>query len=178
VGGRVQAGAVLNAATGELFTATLGGGAFVTAPGAADAVRLEARGPVSLEQTLVGTGFSYRVEERRAQGAVVAELLTRVRDIRRVGSSALDICSVAAGRMDAYYEQGLKPWDHAAAGLIAAEAGVVLGGLPGIPFGERMAVAAAPSIAGPFLELLAELVKDAPAPHHSDARGGTLQEGR
>jgi myo-inositol-1(or 4)-monophosphatase len=157
VDGQVQAGAVLNAATGELFTATLGGGSFVTVPGADDAVRLESRGPVSLEQTLVGTGFSYRVEERRAQGAVVARLLTRVRDIRRVGSSALDICSVAAGRMDAYYEQGLKPWDHAAAGLIAAEAGVVLGGLPGIPFGERMAVAAAPSIAGPFLELLAEL---------------------
>jgi myo-inositol-1(or 4)-monophosphatase len=156
VDGEVRAGVVLNAASGELFTATLGGGAYLMAPGA-EPVRLAASGPVSLEQTLVGTGFSYRVEERRAQGAVVARLLTRVRDIRRLGSSALDLCSVAAGRLDAYYEQGLKPWDHAAAGLVAAEAGVVLSGLPGIPFGEGMAIAAAPSIAAPFLGLLVEL---------------------
>jgi myo-inositol-1(or 4)-monophosphatase len=157
VHGEVQAGVVLNAATGELFTATRGGGAHLVAPGTTERVRLTASGPVSLEQALVGTGFSYRVEERRAQGAVVARLLTRVRDIRRVGSSALDICSVAAGRMDAYYEQGLKPWDHAAAGLIATEAGVVLSGLPGIPFGEEMAIAAAPAIASAFLELLVEV---------------------
>jgi myo-inositol-1(or 4)-monophosphatase len=157
VDGEVRAGVVLNAASGELFTATLGGGAYLSAPGAAGPVRLAASGPVSLEQTLVGTGFSYRVEERRTQGAVAAQLLTRVRDIRRLGSSALDLCSVAAGRLDAYYERGLKPWDHAAAGLVAAEAGVVLSGLPGIPFGEGMAIAAAPSIAAPFIELLVEL---------------------
>jgi len=157
VSGQVRAGVVLNAATGELFTATLGGGAYLVAPGAEEPVRLAASGPVSLEQTLVGTGFSYRVEERRGQGAVVARLLTRVRDIRRLGSSALDICSVAAGRLDAYYERGLKPWDHAAAGLVAAEAGVVLSGLPGSPFGEDMAIAAAPSIAAPFIELLVQL---------------------
>jgi myo-inositol-1(or 4)-monophosphatase len=64
---------------------------------------------------------------------------------------------VAAGRLDAYYELGLKPWDHAAAALIAAEAGVVLTGLAGRPFADPMAVAAAPSIAGPFLALLEEL---------------------
>jgi myo-inositol-1(or 4)-monophosphatase len=157
VDGEVRAGVVLNAASGEMFTATLGGGAYLTEPGAAEGVRLAASGPVSLEQTLVGTGFSYRVEERRTQGAVAARLLTRVRDIRRLGSSALDLCSVAAGRLDAYYEQGLKPWDHAAAGLVAAEAGVVLSGLPGIPFGEGMVIAAAPSIAAPFIDLLVEL---------------------
>jgi myo-inositol-1(or 4)-monophosphatase len=157
VDGEVRAGVVLNAASGEMFTATLGGGAYLTEPGAAEAVRLAASGPVSLEQTLVGTGFSYRVEERRTQGAVAARLLTRVRDIRRLGSSALDLCSVAAGRLDAYYEQGLKPWDYAAAGLVAAEAGVVLSGLPGIPFGEGMAIAAAPSIAALFIHLLVEL---------------------
>jgi len=157
VDGEVRAGVVLNAATGELFTATLGGGAYLVAPGTAEPVRLAASGPVSLEQTLVGTGFGYRVEERRGQGAVVARLLTRVRDIRRLGSSALDICSVAAGRLDAYYERGLKPWDHAAAGLVAAEAGVVLSGLSGRPFGQDMAIAAAPSIAAPFIELLVEL---------------------
>src|SRR3712207_8135469 len=60
------------------------------------------------------TGFGYQVEQRRAQGAVVAELVTRVRDIRRNGSAALDLCSAAAGRVDAYYELNLNPWDHGA----------------------------------------------------------------
>jgi myo-inositol-1(or 4)-monophosphatase len=157
VDGEVRAGVVLNVATGELFTATIGGGAHLSAPARPEPVRLTGGRPASLEQTLVGTGFGYRVEQRRAQGAVVAELLPRVRDIRRHGSSALDLCSVAAGRIDAYYELDLKPWDHAAGALIAAEAGLVVTGLTGRPFAEPMAVAAAPSIAGPFLELLEEL---------------------
>jgi myo-inositol-1(or 4)-monophosphatase len=157
VDGEVRAGVVLNVATGELFTATTGGGAHLSAPARPEPVRLTGGRPASLEQTLVGTGFGYRVEQRRAQGAVVAELLPRVRDIRRHGSSALDLCSVAAGRIDAYYELDLKPWDHAAGALIAAEAGLVVTGLAGRPFAEPMAVAAAPSIAGPFLELLEEL---------------------
>lgn len=157
VDGEVRAGAVLNVATGELFTATRGGGAHLSSPALSSPVRLTAGSPVSLEQTLVGTGFGYEVAQRRAQGSVVARLLPRVRDIRRNGSSAMDLCSVAAGRLDAYYELGLKPWDHAAAALIAAEAGVVLTGLAGRPFADPMAVAAAPSIAGPFLELLEEL---------------------
>jgi myo-inositol-1(or 4)-monophosphatase len=80
-----------------------------------------------------------------------------VRDIRRHGSAALALCSAAAGRVDAYYELDLKPWDHAAGALVAAEAGLTVTGLSGRPFGEPMAVAAASSIAGPFLELLAEL---------------------
>jgi myo-inositol-1(or 4)-monophosphatase len=157
VDGTVRAGVVLNVATGELFTATAGGGAHLSSPSRPGPVRLSSSRPASLEQTLVGTGFGYRVEQRRAQGAVVAALLPRVRDIRRYGSSALDLCSVAAGRIDAYYELDLKPWDHAAGALIAAEAGVVVTGLAGRPFAEPMAVAAAPSIAAPFLELLEEL---------------------
>jgi myo-inositol-1(or 4)-monophosphatase len=157
VDGEIRAGAVLNAATGELFTATAGGGAHLTSPSRPEPVRLTGSRPVSLEQTLVGTGFGYRVEQRRAQGAVVAQLLPRVRDIRRYGSSALDLCAVAAGRIDAYYELDLKPWDHAAGALIAAEAGLVVTGLAGRAFADPMAVAAAPSIAGPFLELLEEL---------------------
>ncbi len=112
---------------------------------------------MSLEQTLVATGFGYRVEQRRAQGAVVADLLPRVRDIRRWGSSALDLCAAAAGRVDAFYELDLSPWDHAAGALIAAEAGLVVAGLAGRPVADPMAVAVAPSVAAPFLELLAEL---------------------
>jgi myo-inositol-1(or 4)-monophosphatase len=157
VDGEVVAGVVLNVATGELFTATRGGGAHLASPTRPDPVRLATSRPASLEQTLVGTGFGYRVEQRRAQGAVVAQLLPRVRDIRRYGSSALDLCAVAAGRIDAYYELDLNPWDHAAGALVAAEAGAVVTGLPGTPFGEPMAIAAAPSIAGPFVDLLAEL---------------------
>ena len=157
VDGVVRAGAVLNVATGELFTATSGGGAFLSTPARPEPVRLTGSSPVSLEQTLVATGFGYRAEQRRAQGAVVARLLPQVRDIRRFGSAALDLCAAAAGRVDAYYELELNPWDHAAGALVAAEAGLVVTGLPGRRFAEPMAIAAAASIAGPFVELLAGL---------------------
>jgi myo-inositol-1(or 4)-monophosphatase len=159
VDGAVRAGAVLNVATGELFTALAGGGASLTVPGAEEPMPLAVSAPPSLDQTLVATGFGYRAEVRRAQGAAVAELLPQVRDIRRFGSSALDLCSLAAGRVDAYYELGLNPWDHGAGALVAREAGAVLAGLPGRPFAEPMAIAAAPSVADPFAALVAELVE-------------------
>ncbi len=156
VEGRTVAGVVLNVATGELFTAVRGQGAWLTAPGTA-ATRLTGSSPEDLEHTLVATGFGYRVEQRRAQGAVVADLLPLVRDIRRNGCASLDLCAVAAGRVDAYYELDLKPWDHAAGALVAAEAGLVVTGTEGRPFAEPMAVAAAPTIAEAFLDLLVEL---------------------
>ena len=156
VDGRTEAGVVLNVATGELFTAARGRGAWLTSPGAA-ALPLHGSAPVSLEQTLVATGFGYRVEQRRLQGAVVAELLTEVRDIRRYGCASLDLCAVAAGRVDAYYELDLNPWDHAAGALVAAEAGLVVTGTEGRPFAAPMAVVAAPSIAGPLVALLERL---------------------
>ncbi|HLM04058.1 MAG TPA: inositol monophosphatase family protein [Blastococcus sp.] len=156
VDGEVRAGAVLNVATDELFTATSGGGAHLHTPGRPP-LRLGGSAPVSLEQTLVATGFGYQVEQRRAQAAVVAHLLPRVRDIRRYGSAALDLCSVAAGRVDAYYELHLNRWDYAAGALVAAEAGVVLTGLGGQPFAQPMAVASAASVADAFLEMLEEL---------------------
>lgn len=157
VDGEVVAGVVRNVLTGEQYTATAGGGAFESSPVRPEPVRLRGSSPVSLEQTLVLTGFGYRAEQRRAQGAVVAELLPAVRDIRRHGSSALDLCTVAAGRVDAYYEAGLKPWDHAAGALVAAEAGLVVTGLPGRAFADPLAIAVPPSVAGPFVELLDRL---------------------
>ena len=157
VDGQVQAGVVVNVATGEEFTATAGGGARMSSPFHPEPEVLVGSRPASLEQTLVATGFGYRVEQRRVQGAVVAQLLTRVRDIRRAGSSALDLCSAAAGRVDAFYELDLNPWDHAAGALIAAEAGLVVTGLPGRPFAEPMGIAAAPSIAEEFVALVAAL---------------------
>jgi myo-inositol-1(or 4)-monophosphatase len=159
VDGRVVAGAVLNAATGELFTATRGGAARVSVPGREPAL-LRCGSPASLGQALVATGFGYRAEQRRAQGAVVARLLPEVRDIRRFGSAALDLCSVAAGRVDAYYERHLNPWDFSAGALIAAEAGAVVTGLPGRPFGEPLGIAAAPSVAEPLVALLDRLHAD------------------
>jgi myo-inositol-1(or 4)-monophosphatase len=157
VDGQAVAGAVLNVATGELFTAATGGGAFLSSPARPEPQRLTGSRPPSLAQTLVATGFGYREEQRRAQGAVVAQLLPRVRDIRRFGSAALDLCAVAAGRVDAYYELDLNRWDHAAGALVAAEAGVTVTGLGGRPFAEPMAIAAAPSVAAAFADLLAEL---------------------
>jgi myo-inositol-1(or 4)-monophosphatase len=156
VDGATVAGVVLNVATGELFTAVRGRGAWLTAPGAV-AVQLHGSAPASLEQTLVATGFGYRVEQRRTQGAVVAQVLPEVRDIRRYGCASLDLCAAAAGRVDAYYELDLKPWDHAAGALVAAEAGLVVSGTADRPFAEPMAVAAAPTIAQPLIELLERL---------------------
>ena len=155
--GVVVAGAVLNAATGELFTAIRGGGAFLSAPAAVEPVPLAGSRPESLGQTLVATGFGYQAELRREQGAVVARLLPEVRDIRRFGSSALDLCSAAAGRVDAYYELDLHLWDHGAGALVAAEAGLVLTGLSGRPFGDPMVIAVAPSVAEEFVALLERL---------------------
>lgn len=99
-------------------------------------------GPV-LEQSLVGTGFGYTVAERTAEAAVLAQVLPQVRDIRRLGSCAVDLCLVAEGRMDAYYESGLNPWDMAAGALVVAESGGVVRGLRGRgPSGEM-------TVAGP-----------------------------
>jgi myo-inositol-1(or 4)-monophosphatase len=159
VDGVVRAGVVLNVATGELFTATTGGGAWLSTPARPEPVRLTGSRPASLEQTLVATGFGYQQEQRRAQGGVVAALLPQIRDIRRMGSAALDLCSAAAGRIDAYYELHLNPWDHAAGALVAAEAGLVVTGLPGRPFAEPLAIVAAPTVAGPFVELVTGLLE-------------------
>ena len=156
VDGRTEVGVVLNVATGELFTAVRGEGAWLTAPGAA-AQQLSGSRPVDLARSLVATGFSYGAEERRAQGAVVARLLPEVRDVRRVGCASLDLCGAAAGRVDAYYERGLKPWDHAAGALVAEEAGLVVTGLGGRPFAEPTAVVAAPTIAADLVALLERL---------------------
>ncbi|MCU1672985.1 MAG: suhB [Frankiales bacterium] len=151
VDGSAVAGAVFVPVRGELFTAVRGGGAFL------DGRPIRCTSVTSLEQTLVATGFGYRVEQRRLQGAVVAELLTGVRDIRRYGCASLDLCAAAAGRVDAYYELDLNPWDHAAGALVAAEAGLVVTGTEGRPFAAPMAVVAAPSIAGPLVALLERL---------------------
>ena len=110
-----------------------------------------------LATALVGTGFSYEPDRRRRQAEVLVGLLPRVRDIRRMGAAAVDLCSVACGRLDAYYERGLAEWDLAAGTLIAAEAGAVVTGLDGGPVRDDSVVASAPGIAASLSDLLGSL---------------------
>jgi myo-inositol-1(or 4)-monophosphatase len=134
---RSVAGAVADVARGHLYSAALGGGA------TRDGATLAVRGRAPLSEQLFLTGFEYRAEVRRLQGAAVARLLPQVRDIRRMGSAALDLCALAAGTADAYVEEGPRLWDRAAAGLIATEAGAVVEVHPGA--GGNDCVVAAPA---------------------------------
>jgi myo-inositol-1(or 4)-monophosphatase len=147
VDGRVLAGVVEVPRRGETYTAAVGQGAWLHRDGdPATAVPLHCTTGVALGRALVGTGFGYDPGRRRVQGEVVAALLPHVRDIRRGGSAAVDLCSVAVGRLDAYFERGLNYWDYAAGGLIAREAGAVVGGLSGRPESTSMTVAAGPDL--------------------------------
>jgi myo-inositol-1(or 4)-monophosphatase len=145
IDGLSVAGAVANVPTGEVFSAAVGGGAHVRRAGVSTPLRCT---PVEdLSMALVGTGFGYAKEQRLRQAQTLAGLLPDVRDMRRLGSCALDLCMVAAGRLDAYYEDGVHVWDWAAGALIAAEAGAWLA-LPSVDGGgSDLIVAAAPGIA-------------------------------
>lgn len=127
--GRPVAGAVVAPMLDEAFHAGLGMGAVLDNPVAEEfGRRLATRPPTPMSQALVATGFGYLPERRAAQAEVLAGLLPLVRDIRRVGVASLDLCWLAAGRLDAYYERGLMPWDRAAGTVIAREAGAVVTG--------------------------------------------------
>jgi myo-inositol-1(or 4)-monophosphatase len=113
---------------------------------------------------LLGTGFAYSRQRRTAQAALLARMLPAVRDVRRIGSAALDLCMVAAGRLDAYYEHGINVWDCAAGALIAAEAGArVVFPEPGARAVD-LVVAAAPGIADELLAALKRFDGLAPIP--------------
>ena len=120
VDGESVAAAVVEPASGRRWTAARGHGAFL------DGRPLRVSSATRLELSLVGTGFAYRVERRAGQAAAVAGLLSRVRDIRRFGAASLDLCAVAAGWLDGYFEHDLNRWDWAGGALIAAEAGAVV----------------------------------------------------
>jgi len=157
VDGEVVAGAVCVPMRRSMFTATLGDGAFLESPWHEAPQRLACNSGVGLAAALVATGFGYAPAQRAAQGKIAAEVLPRVRDLRRTGSAANDLCSVAAGRVDAYYEQGVHEWDIAAGGLIAREAGAVVGGLNGQPADGAMTIAADPGLFRALHDLLAAL---------------------
>jgi myo-inositol-1(or 4)-monophosphatase len=141
---------VHNPVSQETWTALRGEGAWLNG----HPVRVGGR--TDPAQALVATGFSYDVQTRAEQGRQVARLLPRVRDIRRIGAASLDLCGVASGRLDAYVEQGLKPWDLAAGGLVASEAGARVGGLGDAGAGEDLVVAANPRLWEELQELLRE----------------------
>lgn len=152
IGGVSVAGAVADVVGDRIYSAAAGSGARVT--DAQGIVSLRCTDVTELSLALLGTGFGYSPGRRAAQAALLARLLPQVRDVRRIGSAALDLCMVAAGRLDAYYEHGIKPWDYAAGALIAVEAGarVVLPG-PDIDSGD-LCVAAAPGVADALVAML------------------------
>lgn len=146
--GEVIAGVVLDPMHADEFAAAKGLGATrngtpVIAPDHDD-----------LPTALVATGFSYDAAERAKQAEVLSHVLPRVRDIRRVGAAAVDLCSVAVGRVNAYYERGLSPWDLAAGALIVAEAGATVGSLDGPVVAGGLILAAPRSLFAPFRDLL------------------------
>lgn len=168
VEGSVVAGAICAPARGAMYWAIAGAGARrggLTGPGGASESLACTRG-ADLSRALVATGFGYEEERRRVQGEVLAAILPRVRDIRRSGSCAIDLCALAAGNVDAYYERGVNQWDFAAGSLIAREAGATVAGLCGRPAGPSMLLAAGPGLFAGLHDLLAGLdpERDEPGP--------------
>jgi myo-inositol-1(or 4)-monophosphatase len=141
-------GVVTAPSINSTWWATRGGGAFFNG----DPIRCNE--PIALDRALLGTGFQYDITHRDKQIADIARLLPQIRDIRRNGAAAVDLCHVAMGALDGYYEHGLKEWDWAAGGLIAQEAGARFGLYGQEPY--EMTLAAGPTLFAQlegFLEL-------------------------
>ncbi|AZQ73954.1 inositol monophosphatase [Streptomyces luteoverticillatus] len=151
IDGEAVVGVVAAPMRGETYRAVRGRGAFEGER------RLRCRPAPVFSQALVGTGFGYLTARRAAQAEVVRALLPEVRDIRRGGSAAIDLCDVACGRLDGYYERGLNPWDYAAGALIAHESGALTGGRPGAPASGELTIAAATGLFEPLQARLEEL---------------------
>jgi myo-inositol-1(or 4)-monophosphatase len=157
--GASVAGAVADVVAGEIYSAGLGLGAHVEGP--TGRRTLQCNGVSEVSMALLGTGFGYAPARRTAQAALLARLIPEVRDVRRIGSAALDLCMVGAGRLDAYYEHGLNRWDWAAGALVAAEAGAWVQ-LP--QRGEDVLVAAAPGVADELRAVLGRVGGLVPLP--------------
>ena len=147
VNGDTVAGAVADPSHGEIFDAAIGHGA------RRNGKEITLTRSAKLETALVATGFSYKNTKRALQAKVLLKILPCIADIRRMGSAAIDLCSVATGRVDAFFETGLNEWDIAAGTLIASEAGARLSTFPALD-GETLTVAVNPSIEAQFIELL------------------------
>lgn len=152
------ASAVADVVAGKIFHACRDAGAWRREPDGSD-TRLSARDSGELDTALVATGFGYSASRRAQQARLLVELLPRVRDIRRMGSAALDLCRVASGEVDAYYESGLNPWDLAGGWLVCTEAGALVGGRRGDGSApdEGLTWACAPTLAPAFVPLVTNL---------------------
>jgi myo-inositol-1(or 4)-monophosphatase len=148
------AGAVFVPVTDELFSAARGAGA------TRNGEPIRCSNASHLATALVGTGFAYAPATRAAQARRLAALLPQVRDVRRYGSAAIDLCMVACGRLDAYYEEHLNSWDLAAGALIAAEAGAITTNFHGGRPGPDSTVASAPGVHAALLEAIATIDAD------------------
>jgi myo-inositol-1(or 4)-monophosphatase len=138
VDGEVVAGVVIDVLRDEVFSAHIGGGAF------RDGSPIRVSDCASLGQALVATGFSYHAERRAQQGEVAHRLLSQARDIRCFGSAALELCWVACGRLDGYFQRETELWDRAAGALIAREAGA--GVVLPAPENDDLVIAASPGV--------------------------------
>jgi myo-inositol-1(or 4)-monophosphatase len=144
VDGQGAVGVVIDPSRDETWTAVVGRGAELNGR----PLRISAP-PGPLAEALIATGFSYRREQRVRQATLLGRVLPNVRDVRRFGAASLDLCWVAASRVNGYYEWGLQPWDLAAGAVIAAEAGAQLGQLA-----DGTVVCAPPDLFGPLHELI------------------------
>jgi myo-inositol-1(or 4)-monophosphatase len=158
IGDEMVCGVVLDVARQVEFTATRGGGA------TRDGQPIHCSAQADLSQSLVATGFNYEVERRTRQARAIATILPAIRDIRRLGSAALDLCAVACGEVDAFFESGMYEWDWAAGALIAREAGARVGGLAGRPPGRDTTLAANPGLFDLLHDVLVSATADGPSP--------------
>ena len=144
------AGAVYVPATDELFSAARGQGATLNGE------TIHCSSTTVVAQALLATGFSYQADLRRAHMRRLQHVIGEVRDIRRMGAAAPDLCYVAAGRVDAYFEEHLGPWDLAAGELVAREAGCLSGDLSGGPVRPAQVLVANPALFEPIRALIVE----------------------
>jgi myo-inositol-1(or 4)-monophosphatase len=147
-----QVGVVHAPLLGETYLAIKNQGAFLI--NKEGKTKVEITRGTSLAHTLVATGFSYESEKRKKHSAVIHEISDKVRDFRRDGSAAIDLCMVGLGRVDAYFETGLHPWDYTAGALFVQEAGGKTGGLPGSDLNQDLAIASNAVVFEEFASLI------------------------
>jgi len=151
---QVEAGAVFNPVTGEMFHASRGGGAFL------GDWRLQIVEPPPMHLALLATGFAYSTAMRKEQVRILSHLIGDVRDIRRMGTASLDLAAVAAGRVDVYFERTLNAWDHAAGELLVTEAGGIIAGIRDLPQGREGIFAGHPTLVSQLKARISEVGGD------------------
>ena len=144
----VLVGVVYAQSINGFWSATRGGGATYNGN------KIKCNDPITLDKALLATGFAYDLNLRVSQGEAMAKLLPKIRDLRRNGAAAVDLCYVAMGAIDGYFEASLKEWDHAAGGLVATEAGAIISGRGGGAPNSELVICAGPALHAALLPLI------------------------